>query len=159
VLLFTCFCQWSRVPTVLATVNGGMPAEQLISIDMPSCFRLANPQPITPTPNCFTGPCSPLIEATMLEPGATRRCEGGSCLCPFALSAGSSCLQCLATVNPVQLSGIAEIVTSCQVSFPTGATSTASSTVSRSSAPGKDVPRDIWFKSLGLFTIIFSLFF
>jgi hypothetical protein len=39
----------------LATVNA-QNAEMLISIDIPSCFRLANPQPVTLMPNCFTSP-------------------------------------------------------------------------------------------------------
>jgi hypothetical protein len=164
---YSCFCSPVFANGVacqqcLATVN--TPAEQLISIDIPSCFRLANPQPITLPPNCFTGPCSPLIEATMLEPGATTRCEGGSCLCPGALAAGSSCLQCLATVNPDQLSGIAEIVTSCQASCATSVTpgataanAAASPSAIFRSAAGRDVPGDIWFKALLSFGIILGL--
>jgi hypothetical protein len=159
----------------LSAVNA-QSAEMLISIDIPSCFRLANPQPITQTPNCFTGPCSPLIQATMFQPGMTTRCStGGPCLCTGALSAGSSCLQCLATLDPGQLSEIEEIITSCQAltassfptslsSGPTGTTSAAASAspsnVFRSAAQGRDVPGDILFKGVlyfGLFLLIWVL--
>jgi hypothetical protein len=168
---YSCFCSPVFASGVaceqcLATVNGATNAELLISIDIPSCFRLANPQPITLTPNCFTGPCSPLIQATMFQPGATTQCAGGPCICPGALSAGSSCLQCLASLDPAQLSGIAEIVTSCQASFtatiasfptllssgPTGAASAAASAsptnTFRSAAQERHVPGDIFFKGV-----------
>ena len=114
----------------------------------------------------------------MFQPGMTTRCSGGSCICPGALSAGSSCLQCLATLDPGQLSEIEEIVTSCQAltatttssfptslsSGPTGATSAAASAspsnVFRSAAQGRDVPGDILFKGVlyfGLFLLILVL--
>jgi hypothetical protein len=161
----------------LATVNA-QNAEMLISIDIPSCFRLANPQPVTLMPNCFTGPCYPLIQATMFQPGMTTRCSGGSCICPGALAAGSSCLECLATLDPGQLSEIGEIVTSCQAlappttssfsktvsSGPTGATGAAASAspsnVFRSAAQTTDVPGGILFKGVlyfGLFLLILVL--
>jgi hypothetical protein len=170
----------------LATVNAGAGAELVISIDIPSCFNLVNTQPInTATINtCFDtqGPCYPLIQATMLEPGATTRCVGGPCVCPGALAAGTSCIQCVAMLNPSlasEFADIGEIITSCQVSTgytttpyatygggssSAGRTSTAanaSPTILFQSAAGRsDVHGDILFKGViyfGLFLLIFVL--
>jgi len=107
----------------LASLNATRTAD-IISIDIPSCFRLANPEPISTNNilgDCFDsqGPCAPLIEATALKPGATTRCVAGACLCPGALSAGTACLQCIATLNPTvasEFDNFGEIMTSCQES-------------------------------------------
>src|SRR5271170_1938337 len=124
---YSCFCSPVFASGVaceqcLATVDAGANAELLISIDIPSCFRLANPQPINTASinTCFEvqGPCYPIIQATMFEPGATTRCAGGPCICPSVLAAGTSCLQCLATQNPSlepNFANIAPLITSCQV--------------------------------------------
>jgi hypothetical protein len=170
----------------LATVNAGASAELVISIDIPSCFNLANTQPIN-TANilgtCFDtqGPCYPLIQATMLEPGATTRCAGGPCICPGALAAGTSCIQCVAMLNPTVASdfaNIGEIITSCQVSTvytttpyvtygggsssagPTSAARASPSNVFRSAGQKSDVHGDIFFKGViyfGLFLLLLLL--
>jgi hypothetical protein len=170
----------------LATVNAGAIAGLVISIDIPSCFNLVNTQPInTATINtCFDtqGPCYPLIQATMLEPGATTRCVGGPCVCPGALVAGTSCIQCVAMLNPSlasEFADIGEIITSCQASTaytttpyatygggsssagPTSAAASASPTILFQSVAGRsDVHGDILFKGViyfGLFLLIFVL--
>ena len=190
----SCFCSPVFASGVecgqcLASISATRTAS-IISIDIPSCFRLANPEPIS-TANilgdCFydnspaQGPCYPLINATVLPPGATTRCVQGACLCPGALSAGTACLECIATLNPTVASdfaNIGEIITSCQESpnatralymtygtggsgiLPTETNSTtataAPSAVFRSAAVLSG-PGDILFKGmlyLGLFLLI-----
>jgi hypothetical protein len=189
---YSCFCSPVFASGVeceqcLATVNGAANAEMLISIDIPSCFRLANPQPIN-TANindCFDsgqGPCYPIIQATMFQTGMTTRCVGGPCVCPGALSAGTSCLQCLAMLNPTlasEFSDIGQIITSCQGSMAAtitpyltvggGSSFTATSSAAPRASPSNiftsaaqpsEVPGDMFFKGViyfGLFLLLLVL--
>ena len=160
----------------LASLNATRTAD-IISFDLPSCFRLANPEPTSTNilGDCFEsqGPCLPLIEATAGQPGASTRCVAGACLCPGVLSAGTACLQCIATLNPTVVSEfgyVGELITSCQESptatsalyatyYPpsettVGAMGTAPSTATSLSAAPRNGVGDILFKAVLYFGLL-----